>query len=242
MAAIWRMLFDYGRDNAFDKTAELVVYNVDFAQGPLATITQSTFNPLLFYDQFNHIGNHVMSYAKYWSFLLDNTMKINNLRYSAFAANAPTIPLLEGSVSINENIVGLQGPRDSFPRLVGNFLQVQWKYVWRNEDPADDFIETPKMIRGKDTIFGCNNIGDNLAIRAGQGDVVSASLPRFPPTADVVPRDYNLGDMLGFLQSCNPISFSRKITPPKWAISFDANVVGTLYHGRSIKHQLSKGY
>jgi hypothetical protein len=242
MAAVWKFMFDYGKEDSYDKTAELYTYNTDFSYGTQPAVDVSTFKPLLAYDQFNNIRAHVLSYATYWSWLMDSTMKINNLRYSAFAPLTPELPILEGTVSISQPIVGLQANRDIYPRLTGNFLQLQWKYAWTLPENAEDFNPPRKIVRGRDTIFGVNYIGDNLPIRVGASEVDFASSARFPKLGDDPTRDYDLNDFINFVQSCHPISYTKKFTPPQWAISGVAAVSGTLYHGRSLKHQKRKGY
>jgi hypothetical protein len=240
--AIWKLKFDYGKADAYDKTAELTTSNVDFAYGGSPTYGPLTHKPLFVYDQYGHIAKHVMSYAQYWMWLADATMQANNLRWSAHNPLNPTVPILEGTVNITEPIVGLQTPRDVFGSLKGNFLQIQWQYAWNLPIEDENWQPNSKIVQGRDTLFGVNNIGDNLGIRAGASEVLAASSSAWPDYSDDDTTNYNLNDFLGFVQSLHPISYTRKFTPPQWAIAGNAAVKGTLYHGRSKLHQKRKGY
>jgi hypothetical protein len=211
----------------------------------------STFQARLAYDRYENAGAFALQYALFSSYLMDNTMELANIRVEAYTLADMINPYNQYGVTTNSTIIGRNKPPDAKKRLAGHFFQVQWKIletdIISNGAPTVGGPNAPitaaKMIRGRDTLFGVNFLGDNTGDRVSSGDVQDASELEWPNTT---PGDFArplvLNDLLNLLASLGVCSYTTRFLTPHWTTSGNRTVIPTLYHGRSKRHAKRKNF
>lgn len=237
MRVVFKWLF--GTVGAVNRAAEMNFRGGGFqSEDALTVVNVATFKPLLRADFFSGVSVHMASVMAYQSFFMDSTMRLNTPKWELRSETASDDLLASGTVNLTDDFQGIQQPPDLKGRLRGQWLQTRWSY----NHPVNPLNEFGASIRidGKDTIFGCNYIGDNLDERPSTLDVTNANTAF--PLITVGGVAYTSFNYLTLLQDLNPISKTTQTTPPRWAFSDGAAVEGTLYHSRSKRAQKRYGY